>query len=137
LKGRIRNTAESLQGLLEAYDYADWAPMLAEFVPATKHYPEFEGVLAWLTTQDCEGCPAGGGNPDCAIRICAKEKGLAGCWECDQEPCEKLGEIDEGYPGVVENRQRIREIGLEAWLAEQKAEVEAGFSYADPLGKGK
>ena len=137
MKGRIRNTAESLQGLLEAYDYADWAPMLAEFVPATKHYPEFEGVLAWLTTQDCEGCPAGGRNPDCAIRICAKEKGLAGCWECDQEPCEKLGEIDEGYPGVVENRQRIREIGLEAWLAEQKAEVEAGFSYADPLGKGK
>ena len=136
MNGQIRDTAKSLQGLLKAYGYAGWAPTLAEFVPATKHYPEFEGVLEWLTTQDCEGCLAGGGNPNCAIRICAKEKGLAGCWECDEEPCEKLGGIDEGYPALTEERQRIRGIGLEAWLAEQKAKVEAGFSYADVLGKG-
>jgi len=135
--GQIRDTARSLARLLEAYDYAEWAPTLADFVPAVKGWGEFEGVLGWLTTQDCPGCLAGGGNPECAIRICAREKGLAGCWECDQEPCEKLEEIDQGYPGVAENRQRIREIGLDAWLAEQRAKVEAGFSYAEVLGKGE
>lgn len=135
--GQIRDTAGALQRMLNAYSYAQWAPTLAEFVPATKHYPEFDGVLKWLTTQDCAGCPDGGGNPACAIRICAREKGLAGCWACDEEPCEKLGEIDGGYPGAAENRQRIREIGLEAWLAEQRAEVEAGFSYLDMLAKGE
>ena len=137
LNGQIRDTAKSLRGLLKAYDYAEWAPTLADFVPAVRNWGEFEGVLEWLTTQDCSGCPAGGGNPECAIRICARERRLAGCWECDEEPCEKLGEIDEGYPGVAKNRQRIRELGLEAWLAEQKAQVEAGFSYADVLGKSE
>jgi len=120
--GQIRNAAKSLQGMLKAYGYPDWAPTLAEFVPATKHYPEFEGVLEWLTAQDCEGCPAGGGNPACAIRICAREKGFAGCWECGEDPCEKLQAIDQDSR-VPESRQRIREAGLEAWLAEQAAKV--------------
>ena len=126
--GQIRDAAKSLQQMLEAYGYAQWAPMLAEFVPAIKHYPEFEGVLGWLTTQDCQGCLAGGGDPACAIRICAREKGFAGCWECAEVACEKL-------PGInpLENRQRIREVGLEVWLAEQAAKVKEGFSYLDVL----
>jgi hypothetical protein len=133
--GQIRDGAKALQKMLKAYSYADWAPMVAEFVPATKHYPEFEGVLEWLTTQDCPGCMGGGGNPDCAIRLCAKERGLAGCWECGEAPCEKLQEIDQGYPAARESRQRIRDAGLEAWLAEQAAQVEAGFSYLDALSE--
>jgi hypothetical protein len=32
---------------------------------------------------------------------------------------------------VAENRKRIREIGLEAWLEEQTSKVEDGFSYLD------
>ena len=129
--GQIRDTATALQGMLNAYDYAQWAPMVAQFFPATKHYPEFDGVLEWLTTQDCPGCLQGGGNPECAIRICAQEKGLAGCWECSQDRCEKLKEIDQGYVGAAENRKRIREMGLEAWLEEQASKVEDGFSYLD------
>jgi len=109
--------------MLKAYSYAEWAPTLGDFVPAVKGWPQFEGVLEWLTTQDCEGCPAGGGNPECAIRLCAKERGLAGCWECSEDPCEKLREFDQGYAAARENRQRIRDTGLEAWLAEQAAQV--------------
>jgi hypothetical protein len=134
--GQIRDGARALQGMLKAYSYADWAPMVAEFVPATKHYPEFEGVLEWLTTQDCPGCMGGGGNPECAIRLCAKERGLAGCWECSEDPCEKLQEIDQGYPAARESRQKIRDMGLKAWLAEQVAQVKAGFSYLDALSGG-
>lgn len=133
--GQIRGAATALQSMLKAYAYPEWAPTLADFVPATRHYPEFEGVLAWLTTQDCPGCVAGGGNPQCAIRICARGKNLAGCWECTEvATCEKLGEIDGGYPGAAENRQCIRQVGLGAWLAEQAAKVETGFSYLDVLG---
>jgi len=131
--GQIRDTARALQDMLAAYDYADWAPQVAEFVPATKHYPEFEGVLAWLATQDCPGCMGGGGDPACAIRICAREKGGAGCWECTETTCDKLREIDGGYRATSENRQRIRETGLAAWLAEQAAQVEAGFSYLNEM----
>lgn len=131
--GQIRNTARALQGMLAAYGYAHWAPMLAELVPATKHFPEFKGVLEWLTTQDCEGCPAGGGNPRCAIRICARERNLRGCWDCAAFPCEKLGESK----GAEESCRRIREVGLEAWLAETAAKVAAGFSYLDVLAGGE
>ena len=128
--GQIRDTASTLQRILEAYSFAQWAPTLAEVVSATKHYSQFEGVLEWLTTQDCPGCLAGGGDPGCAIRICAKEKGFAGCWECAEVTCEKLQRIDQGSP-ALESRQRIREVGLEAWLSEQAAQVREGFSYFD------
>ena len=127
--GQISNTAGTLRAMLRAYGYKDWAPLMADFAPATKHYPEFEGVLEWLTAQDCPGCPGGGGNPACAIRQCAREKGFAGCWECDEVGCAKVGAIDGPMPEAVQNRQRIREVGLDAWLAEQAAKVEAGFSY--------
>lgn len=129
--GQIRDAAGTLQRMLQAYDYAEWAPMVAEFVPATKHYPEFEGVLEWLMAQDCPGCLAGGGNPACAIRICAKDKGFAGCWDCTEVACEKVQEIDQGYPGAQENRRRISEVGPQAWLDEQAAKVDGGFSYLD------
>ena len=33
--GQIRDTASKLQRLLEAYKYAEWAPQVAEFFPAT------------------------------------------------------------------------------------------------------
>lgn len=129
--GQIRDAARSLQDMLNAYQYSEWAPMVAEYFPAVKGWNEFEGVMGWLMSQDCPTCLGGGGNPDCAIRICAKEKGLAGCWECSEDPCDKLAyrEIDGTHSGSDKNRQRIREVGLDAWLAEQKALVEGGFSY--------
>ena len=129
MNGQIRDTAKMLEAVLNAYSYGEWAPTLAEFVPAVKGWGEFEGVLEWLTTQDCPGCLAGGGNPACAIRICVRERGLAGCWECDEEPCSKLKDIDEGYPAVVGNRQRTRQIGLDAWVAEQADRVGEGLTY--------
>jgi len=135
--GQIRDGAKALQGMLKAYSYAEWAPTLGDFVPAVKGWPQFEGVLEWLTAQDCPGCMGGGGNPECAIRLCAKERGLVGCWECNEDPCEKVQEIDQGYPAARESRQRIRDTGLEAWLAEQAAQVEAGFSYLDALSGGQ
>lgn len=133
--GQIRDTATRLQRLLAAYKYADWAPQVANIFPATQHYSEFEGVLQWLTTQDCQACGDGGGPPHCAIRICATEKGLVGCWECDEVPCENLQEMDQAAPPALANRQRIQRIGLEAWLTEQAANAAAGFSYFDQVSE--
>jgi hypothetical protein len=108
---------------------------MAEFIPATKGWPQFEGVMEWLTTQDCQGCPAGGGNPQCATRLCVRENNLAGCWDCaDIVGCQKRQhEIGSANADAIANCQRIREAGLEKWLAEQAAKVAAGFSYADIL----
>lgn len=133
--GQIRDTATRLQRLLAAYKYADWAPQVANIFPATQHYSEFEGVLQWLTTQDCQACGDGGGPPHCAIRICATEKGHVGCWECEEAPCETLQEMDQATPQAVLNRQRIKQIGLEAWLTEQAEMAAGGFTYFDQFSE--
>ena len=129
--GRIRDTATALKQLLDMYAYPEWAPMMAEWFPETKHYPEFDAVLKWVATQDCPGCRGGGGNPECAIRICAKGRGYVGCWECAEidRDCETLREIAGGYPELMDNLRQIALDGLQAWEQEQAARVRAGFSY--------
>ena len=66
------------RSLLATYGYADWEPHVSDSVPATWHYPEFEGGLGWLTVQDCAGCQAGRRNPGYAFRLSARKRGLAG-----------------------------------------------------------
>lgn len=134
--GQVQNTAKYLNDLLTVYDFGEWVPLLAEVVPATKHYSEFAGLLDWFSSFSCPGCEKGGGDPDCPIRLCAKEKGIAGCWECDKAPCEKIQHIDQGYaPIPVNNRQRIQEIGVEKWREEQAAKIKAGYNYFDAVGQ--
>ncbi len=127
--GRLRDTASKLHRLLEAYKYATWAPQVAGFFPAAVHYPEFEGVLEWLMTQGCPACREGGGLPQCAIRICAREQDLAGCWECEATSCQKLRDLGQAWPASLENRERIQTRGLGAWLQEQAARVAGGYPY--------
>ena len=54
----------------------------------------------------CAGCEKGGGPPDCAIRLCAKEKGFSLCNECGElESCTKfdwLGEYSKTLKGKLE-----------------------------------
>ena len=88
--------------------------------------------LEWAAREDfhcrpedirCEGCHGPldrHWSPECQILVCAQEKGFAGCWECTEVTCDKLQEIDQD-PRPAENRQRIREVGLETWLTEQDA----------------
>ncbi len=60
---------------------------------------------------------------DCRIRLCAGEKRLGSCLECDEYPCTKLTAFrDDEHPHhsvVIRNLEKIRDKGLEAWLEEQ------------------
>ncbi len=100
-------------------------------------YPEFRdfwkvlGSLAQMK-ESCPLCKGGCGNPECSFRICAKSKGLEICAECDEYPCQPLREFYSGhYAKLAGNNERIREIGLEAWLEEQQELVERGLSFRD------
>jgi len=75
---------------------------------------------------DCKGCrgPLNQCWSDaCEFRPCAEIKGHQYCFQCDDFPCGKLLEFaSDGYDHhriTVENMKRMREIGLEAWIAEQ------------------
>ncbi|UCE26796.1 MAG: DUF3795 domain-containing protein [Candidatus Coatesbacteria bacterium] len=81
----------------------------------------------------CAGCKSGtrkAPRADCEFALCALEKGVESCVECDEYPCENLiGFRDDErahHSVVTRNLDRLGEVGLEAWLAEQDERWKCG-----------
>ena len=79
----------------------------------------------------CTSCREGGGNPRCAVRLCAKEKGVEMCALCDSYPCEKIAAFSENYPLLKNDNALLREKGMDAWAKLQDERMARGFTYAD------
>jgi hypothetical protein len=80
----------------------------------------------------CISCRDGGGNPGCAVRICAKEKGVEMCAFCDDYPCDKFSDflnVTVGYPVLESDNALLRDKGWEAWIALQEERRNNGFTY--------
>ncbi|MCD4752517.1 MAG: DUF3795 domain-containing protein [Anaerolineaceae bacterium] len=74
---------------------------------------------------DCGECAACWHHAHCRIYKCVKSRGHQTCAECEELPCTMLIEfaydpIWRSHLPVIENLRRIRKIGSEAWLAEQR-----------------
>jgi len=81
----------------------------------------------------CEGCLSDVVAPQCRVcgfRDCTKEKGITTCAECCDMPCQWVIDFKgDGMPHhseVVTNLERQREIGIDAWLAEQEEKWRCG-----------
>ena len=81
--------------------------------------------------KNCPGCRQGGGPPFCGIRKCAKAKNIEICVFCDEYPCYRIDAVAKGYPTLIADGKRIKEIGIDKWTAEQQQRVQTGFAYAD------
>ena len=75
----------------------------------------------------CEGCKGSlkvHWSPNCKMMLCARKRGLQYCFECGDFPCTYLNEFaSDGtahHKRTVENLRSMKEIGLEAWIEEQK-----------------
>ena len=79
----------------------------------------------------CVSCRDGGGNPGCAVRTCAKEKGLELCALCGSYPCEKFIPFFEGYPVLEHDNALLHREGMDAWAKLQDERRAMGFTYAD------
>lgn len=57
-----------------------------------------------LDEVDCRGCAAGlkDGNPNCKVRPCAIEKGVATCADCDEFACEKIAKQMNAIEPIAE-----------------------------------
>jgi len=85
----------------------------------------------------CEGCRSeplshdAHWSPECKMLLCAKEKKVQYCFECKDFPCTILIEFSsDGVPHhkrTVENLNRMKEIGLEAWIAEREKNGKPSF----------
>jgi hypothetical protein len=78
----------------------EWAKM----VPGGSgiSWKETEKALNWMNKYAyCAGCEKGGGNPTCAIRLCAVGNGYELCNQCSElVECEKFNWLGEGSEGL-------------------------------------
>ena len=79
----------------------------------------------------CVSCREGSGNPGCAIRICAREKGVDMCASCERYPCGHFDALFAAYPGVRQDNALLRDRGMEAWAKLQDERRAGGFTYSD------
>ena len=79
----------------------------------------------------CRGPPTIHWSPDCRMMHCTGERGLQYCFECEDFPCSILDEFSSDgvshHRRTVENMKRMKELGLEAWIAEKEREGQCKF----------
>ena len=79
-------------------------------------YVDFRKGLEWFASAQCPMCLNGGGAP-CENRKCAKEKNLESCLLCDDYlTCKHTKYHRDWYPFVVENYERVKQVGFQKHL---------------------
>jgi hypothetical protein len=89
-KGCVAEAAINLKGYLKRYDVPSWAHMLPG--GSDVNFKLLDENLVWVSNMmRCSGCLNGGGDPNCPIRLCSREKGLSSCGQCgDLQGCGKF-----------------------------------------------
>jgi hypothetical protein len=124
--GRIPQRAGELKDLLSVAAVGEWGPELPDF----DGFWRFLGDLAESASR--ASCREGTCGLDvCAIRTCASAKGVDACPFCDDYPCERIRVLAKRYVTLLGDGQRMREVGIDRWIEEQKARQGRGFAYAD------
>ena len=126
-RGRIPRQASKLKDAMTKEGYDQWGK---DFLPGFEGFWEFLGNLC-DPEKNCPGCRQGGGPPFCGIRKCAQKRGVDVCPFCDEFPCDKVKMIAKGYTLLIPGGERMKEIGIDAWIAEQEQRAKTGFAYSD------
>lgn len=131
-QGKIKTAVNNLRNIIAAYGFDKVIPELDDWEPSFKHYDEFSQVMNGLVKMfgDCQGCLQGGGDPNCKVRLCAKQKGYRTCAECSEtETCENLAPYRKGYKGLTHALQSIKQNGIEKYAEGMQKKVDEGYSY--------
>jgi hypothetical protein len=124
-RARIPQRAAALQEAMAGEGWPYWGHTV----------PGFAAFWAFLeklhADGGCPGCRAGGGFPECQMRVCARERGLEMCNQCPDFPCDHIEALGARYPTLVADNQRLQAVGLDQWLDEQRERARRGFAYAD------
>jgi hypothetical protein len=114
--GTLQELAARYKKIITTYDLEQWAPQDFDF-------KEFKKGLASLKAMaPCPGCLAGGGNPQCQMRECARSKHLSECSLCEEqasfphrEQLERMrtASLDAGL--FVRTARGIKEEQIDRW----------------------
>ncbi len=120
-QGKIADLARDLRKELRRYKFAERAEKMAEnsFFAAFKNYPECYELLGAMVKFRCKrACRGGGGPPVCRIRECCREKGIEGCWLCDDfESCKKMDFLKKFHEdGHIKNLRILKKSGVDSFI---------------------
>lgn len=123
---RIPKQASALRETMQREGWESWGNEIPGFVA----FWEFLGNLAEAEAHS--SCREGVcGPPSCAIRECARARSVEVCPFCEEYPCALIEALAERYVMLLADGKRMRQIGLERWIAEQEDRRSTGFVYAD------
>ena len=118
--GAIQELAKKFEKISEKL------PQMEKWIPKDFNFKEFMKDLTCMQAITlCPGCRKGGGPPACEIRICALEKGMADCSECDQLiGCKNFEQLEKDNPKIkedlIEIKNKSRSELIEKWMSELK-----------------
>jgi hypothetical protein len=124
---RIPQQAKTLHDTMKREGYEYFGPY------ESSHFNDFWEYLKHLTVLDneCPLCRGGCGDPGCKIRICAREKNQEICVYCDEYPCTHFENLIRQYPALLGDGKRLKELGIDAWIAEQEQRYERGYCFSE------
>jgi hypothetical protein len=121
--GRVRVIAGELKRLVDTVRY-DWM----EHAIKSFKFKDFRKGLEWFASAQCPTCLKGGGPPVCETRKCASSKELDSCLLCDDYlTCKHTQYHREWYPVVIDNYNRVKQVGFEKHLEEEEERARAGI----------
>jgi len=123
VKAKIEPAAKTLQDEMKQGGFGE----IIQLIPDGDKFWEF--LKGMVDPGLCVSCKEGSWNPGCAVRTCAKEKGIEMCALCEEYPCEKFTAFFDGYPVLKSDNRLLKEKGIEAWSAIQDERKKNGFTY--------
>ena len=123
-RSRIPQRAAALREAMADEGWPFWGQTLPGF-------GDFWTFLENLQHEGCPGCRAGGGFPECQIRLCAQDRGLELCCHCPDFPCHHIEVLGTRYPTLIADNWRLQVVGLEQWRVEQEERARRSVVYAD------
>ncbi len=119
--GRVKAIAGELKRLVDTVRY-EWVG----YAVKSFSFEEFRKGLEWFANAQCSMCLNGGGAP-CENRKCAVQKKFESCLLCDDYlACKHTKYQREWYPFVVDNYNRVRQVGFPKYLEEEEERSRAG-----------
>lgn len=120
-KGKIADLARDLRKELRQAKFSRTAELMSEapFFAVFKEYPQCYEVLGALVKFRCKRtCRGGGGPPFCKMRKCCQEKGIEGCWQCDEfETCVNLDFLKPSHGDAhIKNLRNLKKTGAGTFL---------------------
>jgi len=127
-QGIIKEAVNNLRDIIDSYSFDKIMPELANWEPSFKHYDEFKQVMDGLVKMFgyCAGCFENGGDPNCKVRLCAKQKGYRTCTECGEaQTCQKLKPYRKYFDPAL---QSIKENGVKGYAEKMQKKVDEGYN---------